>query len=92
MTFWLNAQLPPKLVRWLSTTFGVDAITLYDIGLRDAQDVETFNAARDNGPGTVVVTKDRDFVELVIRLVSPPQILWLTCGNITNRGLQEIFY
>lgn len=30
-------------------------------------------------------------MDLVIRLRSPPQILWLTCGNITNRDLQRIF-
>ena len=91
MTFWLNAQLPPRLARWLTTSFGVNAITLYDLNLRDAQDIEIFEAARTNGASTVIVTKDRDFVDLVVRLGSPPQILWLTCGNITNRGLQEIF-
>ena len=91
MTFWLNAQLPPRLAVWLATTFGVNAVTLYDLNLRDAQDIEIFEAARDSGDRTVIVTKDRDFVDLVVRLGSPPQILWLTCGNITNRGLQEIF-
>lgn len=91
MTFWLNAQLPPRFARWLAATFGVEAVTLYDLSLRDAQDLEIFEAARQNGPGTVVVTKDRDFIDLVVRLGSPPQILWLTCGNISNRGLQEIF-
>jgi Uncharacterized protein conserved in bacteria len=35
------------------------------LGLRDAEDIEIFNAARS--PGTVIVSKDRDFVELVTR-------------------------
>lgn len=91
MIFWLNAQLPPRMAHWLTTTFSVDAITLYDLNLRDAQDIEIFEAARDNGPGTVVVTKDRDFIDLVVRLGTPPQILWLTCGNISNRRLQALF-
>ena len=91
MIFWLNAQLPPSLAEWLSITFGVSAVTLQDIALSDAQDIEIFNAARANGYGTAVITKDRDFIDLVIRLGSPPQILWLTCGNITNRDLQRIF-
>lgn len=38
-----------------------------------------------------VSAKDGDFVDPVVRLGSPPQILWLTCGDITNRGLQEFF-
>lgn len=91
MKFWLNAQLPPRMAHWLTNTFSVDAVTLYNLNLRDAQDIEIFEAARNNGPGTVIVTKDRDFVDLVVRLGTPPQILWLTCGNVSNRRLQELF-
>ena len=91
MIFWLNAQLPPSLAVWLTDTFDVAAVALRDLELRDAPDLEIFNAARKNGTGTVIITKDRDFVDLVIRLGSPPQILWLTCGNISNRDLKRIF-
>lgn len=66
-------------------------MTLQELGLRDAQDLEIFNMARANGLGTVIITKERDFVDLVVWLGRPPQILWLTCGNITNRDLQRIF-
>jgi predicted nuclease of predicted toxin-antitoxin system len=27
----------------------------------------------------------------VLHLGTPPQLLWLTCGNITNRHLQVLF-
>ncbi len=36
------------------------------------------------------MTKDSDFVDLVCRLGTPPQIIWLTCGNVTNRNLRRI--
>jgi predicted nuclease of predicted toxin-antitoxin system len=36
------------------------------------------------------MTKDSDFIDLVCRLGTPPQILWLTCGNVTNRNLQQL--
>jgi predicted nuclease of predicted toxin-antitoxin system len=36
------------------------------------------------------MTKDSDFVELVNRLGSPPQIIWLTCGNTTKARLREM--
>ncbi|MEH2436534.1 MAG: DUF5615 family PIN-like protein [Nostoc sp.] len=36
------------------------------------------------------MTKDSDFVDLACRLGIPPQILWLTCGNVTNRNLQRL--
>lgn len=28
--------------------------------------------------------------DLVCRLGIPPQIIWLTCGNVTNRNLRRI--
>ena len=88
MKIWLDAQLPPGLARWLIDTFGVEAIALRDLGLRDVQDMEIFEAAR--AENAAVMTKDSDFIDLVCRLWSPPQILWLTCGNVTNRNLQEL--
>jgi predicted nuclease of predicted toxin-antitoxin system len=88
MNIWIDAQLPPTLAGWLSDTFGVSATALKDLGLRDAQDTEIFDAARANF--AVIMTKDSDFVDLVCRLGTPPQIIWLTCGNVTNRNLRQI--
>ena len=88
MNIWVNAQLPPTLASWLNGTFEVNAIALRDLGLRDARDVEIFEAARI--ANTIIMTKDSDFVDLVCRLGSPPQILWLTCGNVTNRNLRQL--
>lgn len=88
MNIWVDAQLPPTLADWLSRTFEVHARSLKDLGLRDALDTVIFDAARI--PGTVIMTKDSDFVDLVCRLGTPPQILWLTCGNVTNRNLQQL--
>ena len=89
MNFWIDAQLPPSLAPWLTETFGVTAIALKDLGLRDAEDTDIFNSARSEG--IVIITKDSDFIELVTRLGIPPQILWVTCGNVTNRNLKRIF-
>jgi predicted nuclease of predicted toxin-antitoxin system len=88
MKIWIDAQLPPTLARWLSEMFDVEATALRELGLRDAQDIEIFNAAR--AVNAVILTKDSDFVDLACRLGTPPQILWLTCGNVTNRNLQRI--
>jgi predicted nuclease of predicted toxin-antitoxin system len=35
-----------------------------------------------------LVSKDSDFVELVMRHGSPPKLIWLTCGNVSNAALQ----
>ena len=56
--------------------------------MRDAEDPEIFEAAK--AQGVIFMTKDSDFVDLVERLGSPPQIIWLTCGNTSNVRLREI--
>jgi predicted nuclease of predicted toxin-antitoxin system len=60
------------------------------LGLRDAEDREIFDAARAKAD-TVIVSKDSDFVDLVLRLGTPPQLLWVTCGNLTNSRLEKVF-
>jgi predicted nuclease of predicted toxin-antitoxin system len=62
--------------------------TLRDLGLRDARDVEIFEVARTSN--AIIMTKDSDFVDLACRLGTPPQIIWLTCGNVTNRNLRQL--
>lgn len=88
MNIWIDAQLPPTLAGWLNATFAVKAVALRDLDLRDAKDAEIFEAARV--ATAVILTKDSDFIDLVCRLGSPPQILWLTCGNVTNRNLRQL--
>ncbi len=88
MKIWVDAQLSPAIAPWIANTFGVTAVALRDIGLRDAEDFEIFEAAK--AQGAIVMTKDRDFVDLVDRYGVPPQIIWLTCGNTSNTRLREI--
>ena len=76
------------MAAWIVETFGVTALSLKELGLRDAKDTEIFEAAVQ--PNLVIMSKDSDFVDLVCRLGSPPQILWLTCGNVTNQNLRRI--
>lgn len=88
MKIWIDAQLPPTLANWLTDSFDLESTALRDLELRDAQDIEIFEAAR--AENAVIMTKDSDFVDLVCRLGAPPQILWLTCGNVTNRNLRQV--
>ena len=69
MTLWLDAQLPPALARWISELpWGVDAVAVRELGLRDASDPEIFRQAR--AAGAVVMTKDRDFIRLLERSIA----------------------
>ena len=88
MKIWIDAQLPATLAIWVTDTFAIEAFSLRDIGLRDAKDIEIFESAKITN--VIIMTKDSDFVDLVCRLGIPPQILWLTCGNVTNRNLRQL--
>jgi predicted nuclease of predicted toxin-antitoxin system len=88
MTIWIDAHLSPAIATWIKSQFGIEAVALRDLGLRDAEDLEIFETAK--AQKAIVMTKDSDFVDLVERLGSPPQIIWLTCGNTSNSRLREI--
>lgn len=89
MIYWIDAQLPPQLASWLRDTFNVEAYALRDLGLRDAEDEEIYQKARQKN--IVIISKDSDFVEMILRLGVPPQMFWVTCGNVTNKRLQSLF-
>ena len=88
MTIWVDAQMSPAIAAWISSNFSVTAVAIRDLGLRDAEDKEIFEAARRDN--TIVMTKDSDFVLLLDRLGAPPQVIWITCGNTSNARLKEI--
>jgi predicted nuclease of predicted toxin-antitoxin system len=88
MTLWLDAQISPAIAVWLRMRFDLDVHAVRDLGLRDAEDTEIFEAACK--VGAVVMTKDSDFVELLQRQGSPPQIIWLRSGNTSNARLKQL--
>ena len=90
MKLWIDAQLSPTLARWLSEQYAIEASPVRDLGLRDATDEAIFGAARD--ARAVVMTKDRDFVQLLDRAGPPPQVVWVTCGNTSNARMREILH
>ncbi len=88
MTIWIDAQISPAIAPWIRQNYSVDAVALREIGLRDAEDEDIFHAAKS--ANAVVMTKDSDFLLLLDRFGTPPQILWVTCDNTSNTRLKEI--
>ena len=85
---WLDAQLPPALAKWVSQTFGEPCLPVRNLSLRDAPDWLIFQRAKE--ADAIVMTKDKDFVELLYRHQPPPKVIWLTCGNTSSERLKEI--
>lgn len=88
MTIWTDAHLSPAIAKWITENYPAQATALRDLGFRDSTDRKIFEAARQ--AEAVVMTKDSNFVEIVKRLGSPPQIIWLTCGNTSNAYLKKL--
>jgi predicted nuclease of predicted toxin-antitoxin system len=88
MTVWVDAHLSPALCPWLADAFGVDAAHVFDLKLREAEDETIFEAARR--AEAVIITKDEDFTRLVKLHGTPPSIIWLTCGNTSNRHVRSL--
>ncbi|MDX9750392.1 MAG: DUF5615 family PIN-like protein [Flavobacteriales bacterium] len=88
MTIWLDAQLSPWLAQWISDNGYCQAVPLRELGLRDASDPDIFMKARE--ANVVVMTKDKDFVDLLHRHGPPPKVLWVTAGNTSNAAMAFI--
>lgn len=80
----MDAQLPPALVDRLRV-IGYKAEHVNSIGLGAAADGEIWIHATRTG--AVIMTKDEDFADLVLRTQSGPQVVWVRFGNVTNSAL-----
>jgi predicted nuclease of predicted toxin-antitoxin system len=89
-TYWIDANLPPKTVEWLEQALGVTAKHVFNINFLTAEDNEIFQKAKDSNENVILITKDEDFIELVLRKKPPPKIIWITAGNLSNTQLREI--
>ncbi|MCE0733357.1 DUF5615 family PIN-like protein [Halomonas sp. G15] len=88
MILWVDAQLSPHLAPWITEQLGLEAYSARWLGYRDASDEEIFAAARQ--ADAVVLTKDRDFPELLERHGPPPRVIWVTMGNTTNARMRDV--
>lgn len=84
MRLLIDAQLPPSLREWFEER-GVAAIHVFaELGGQTPDHVIADYVERE---AMTLLTKDDDF-----RLRFPPvrsRLIWLRCGNITNRGLRD---
>ena len=88
MKFVVDAQLPRRLARELAAA-GHDAIHTLDFPAANrTPDKEIVAlATREN---RIVVTKDNDFVTSFLLHGSPPKLLLISTGNISNDQLSKL--
>jgi predicted nuclease of predicted toxin-antitoxin system len=88
VTIWIDAHLSPDLLPVITELTALPAKAMRDLGLQTAKDHTIYEAAKQ--ANAVLMTKDSDFLELSQQLGTPPQVLWITCGNTSNAYLQRI--
>ncbi|RWX75422.1 hypothetical protein EPK99_17095 [Neorhizobium lilium] len=84
MPFFVDAQLPPALARWL-VQMGHEAKHVMDLGLASASDREIWDKAKS--AGYVIITKDEDFAQRQTLSPSGPQVIWIRLPNSRRREL-----
>jgi predicted nuclease of predicted toxin-antitoxin system len=81
MNFLIDAQLPPVLCLWLRER-GHQAIHVTEREETLADEAIALWAEQE---GLILISKDEDF--LTLRVPGRFVLLWLRCGNTTNRAL-----
>jgi predicted nuclease of predicted toxin-antitoxin system len=79
----LDAHIPPGLALWIASNFQLECNSAKYPGLLEAEDRDIFAFARTQN--AILITKDDDFISLLMRNGSPPKVLWLTCGNFQSQ-------
>lgn len=87
--FIIDTQLPPNLAAYLTAKgFNTIHTTFFPEGhlLQDSQIIEI--AINEN---RIIITKDNDFLDNFILNGSPPKVLIVQLGNISNKDLLLFF-
>jgi predicted nuclease of predicted toxin-antitoxin system len=92
LEFWIDLNLPPVMAKWLQEDFQVSAKSFKDLTFEMEEDIVVFRKAASRINTIVITTKDIDFKNLVNDNSTPPKILYLNVGNISNKMLKEIIY
>jgi predicted nuclease of predicted toxin-antitoxin system len=80
----LDQNLSRRLLPALEPHFPGSSQTAL-LGLDTASDLDVWHAAKEQG--FAIVTKDADFVEMVLIKGWPPKIVRLDLGNVTNDAI-----
>ncbi|ACF43945.1 DUF5615 family PIN-like protein [Pelodictyon phaeoclathratiforme] len=89
MIIWIDAQLSPSIAAWINRSYpNIQAQSLRSLDLQRADDLAIFDAAKHTE--AVIKSKDSDFLKLVDQFGTPPQIIWITCGNTSNNRMRAV--
>ncbi len=88
MKFLVDAQLPGRMITWL-TAAACDAVHTLDLPDANRTTDEQVNDVADRDQ-RAVITKDADFVDSHVLAGRPAKLLLISTGNISNRDLEAL--
>ena len=87
--FLIDTQLPPLLARYLRNKNHDAKHSTYFLNGHLFQDAELIKKALEHD--LIIVTKDIDFLDHYVLNGSPPRVLLLQFGNVSNSELYSLF-
>lgn len=87
MIFLVDNQLPAALARYIQSEFGLRALHVTDIGLRNASDAEVWKYA--SATDSVLISKDEDFATMCLQAPTA-RLIWVRVGNCRKAYLLEV--
>ena len=81
-----DQNLAPRLVGRVATEFS-GSLHVRDLDLHAATDAEVLRVAAERD--LVIVTKDKDFADIVTARSGGPKVLWLMLGNVSTDEIAD---
>ncbi|HLZ21833.1 MAG TPA: DUF5615 family PIN-like protein [Ktedonobacterales bacterium] len=86
MKMLFDQNLSPRLVARLADLYP-DTTHVSLVGLDRASDSAVWDYARTSG--SIIITKDSDFSDMIVLRGFPPKVLWLRLGNCTTTDIEQ---
>ncbi len=89
MIIWIDAQLSPLLLHGSTSAIRIFRQNQCDLSTFSEQMTLPY-LMRQKHAEAVIMSKDSDFLKLVDQFGTPPQIIWITCGNTSNNRMRAV--
>ncbi|HRK20769.1 MAG TPA: DUF5615 family PIN-like protein [Fimbriimonadaceae bacterium] len=84
MKLLFDENLSPKLPVLLADVYPAST-SVFDAGLGGSPDGEVLNFAAQNG--FVIVSKDRDFLDMILQSCNSARLIWIRLGNSSTAAV-----
>jgi predicted nuclease of predicted toxin-antitoxin system len=85
---WLDCHLSPILAKWINEETKLTAKSSFILGLHGLRDEEIYLKARKQG-NVIIISKDTDIRQLIMKYGSPPKLIELVSGNAKSKVLWQ---